>query len=100
MIKTWEEFKQRCGSDTTTNIQLVQMAKVLKISNFYYVMRDEIKLLLKAYDSQTTWSTDKRPLYVITNIHTSKEKRVHPSCFYKGPHGSYFFNRMDYHQSK
>ena len=54
-------------------------------------MRDEIKLLPKAYIPQTSWSTDKRPLYVMTNIHTSKEKGVHHSCFYKGAHGSYFF---------
>ena len=35
MIMNWEEFKQRYGEDTTTNIQLMQMAKVLEISNFY-----------------------------------------------------------------
>ena len=33
---------------------------------------------------------DKKPLYVMPNIHTSKEKRVHHSCFYIGD-GSYFF---------
>ena len=81
MIQTWNEFKRKFGEDTTTNIQLMQIAKVLKISNFYYVMRDEMKLLPK----------DKKPLYGMTNIHTSKEKGVHHSCFYIGE-GSYFFD--------
>ena len=69
---TWEEFKQRFGEDTTTNIQLLQIAKILKIPNFHYVMRDEMNLLPK----------EKKPLYVMTNIHTSKENGVHHSCFY------------------
>ena len=82
MIETWKEFKQSFGEDMTTNIQLIQIAKALKIPNFYYVMRDEMNLLPK----------DKKPLYVITNIHTSKEKGIHHSCFYKGTKGaSYFF---------
>ena len=71
---TWKEFKQRFGEDTTTNIQLMQMAKILKIPNFYYVMRDEMNLL----------PTDRKPLNVMTNIHTSKENGVHHSCFYMG----------------
>ena len=91
MINTWKEFKDKFGEDTTTNIQLIQIAKALKIPNFYYVMRDEMGLLPK----------DKKPLYVMTNIHTSKEKGVHHSCFYKETKGdlnkvteagSYFFD--------
>ena len=82
MITTWDEFQRQFGEDTTTNIQLMQMAKVLKIPNFYYVMRDEMGLLPK----------DKKPLYVMTNIHTSKEKGVHHSCFYTSNGGSYFFD--------
>ena len=35
---TWKEFKQKFGEDTTTNIQLLQIAKVLKIPIFHYVM--------------------------------------------------------------
>ena len=81
MIETWKEFKQSFGEDTTTNIQLIQIAKALKIPNFYYVMRDEMNLLPKV----------RKPLYVMTNIHTSKEKGVHHSCFYMGA-GSYFFD--------
>ena len=91
MIQTWKEFKERFGEDTTTNIQLIQIAKLMKIHNFYYVMRDEVSSLPR----------DKRPLYVMTNIHTSKETGVHHSCFYMGANdnpkddpkgGSYFFD--------
>lgn len=81
MFTTWKEFKEKFGDNTTTNIQLMQIAKVLKIPNFYYVMRDEVNLLPKG----------KKPLYGMTNIHTSKEKGVHHSCFYIGE-GSYFFD--------
>ena len=28
---SWKEFKKRFGEDTTTNIQLIQIAKMLKI---------------------------------------------------------------------
>ena len=91
LLRLGKSSKKNAGDNTTTSIQLMQIAKVLKISNFYYVMRDKIKLLPKAYGSHTSWSTDKRPLYVMTNIHTSKEKVVHHICFYKGANGSFFF---------
>ena len=77
---TWKEFKQRFGEDTTTNIQLLQIAKILKIPNFHYVMRDEMNLLPK----------EKKPLYVMTNIHTSKENGVHHSCFYWNDENFFF----------
>ena len=78
MERVWG--KQRFGEDTTTNIQLMQIAKLLKIPNFYYVMRDEMNLL----------PTDKQKLYVMTNIHTSKEKGIHHSCFYMGSQNFFF----------
>ena len=71
-VMSWKEFRKRFGEDTTTNIQLMQMAKILKIPNFYYVMRDEINMLPKNMSCMN----------VATNIHTSKENGVHHSCFY------------------
>ena len=55
-VTSWKEFKKLFGEDTTTNIQLLQMAKILKIPNFYYVMRDEMHLL----------PLQKKPLNVMT----------------------------------
>ena len=63
-----------------SNIQLMQMAKILKIPNFYYVMRDEMKLLL----------THRKTLNGMTNIHTWKENGIHHSCFYMGSENFFF----------
>ena len=85
-----EEFFNKYGTDTTTNFQLIQYAKELKIPNFHYVMRDEMNLLSK----------DKLPLNVITNIHTSKENGVHHNCFYIGSKGNYFFDSYGLNPTK
>ena len=34
--------------------------------------------------------TDKQKLYVMTNIHTSKEKGIHHSCLYMGSQNFFF----------
>ena len=96
-MKTWKEFKQRFGEDTTTNIQLMQMAKLVIMPNFHYAMRDEMFLLLK---DKRSLQEQKKPfclaeskmLNVMTNIHTSKEKGVHHSCFYCSDSENYFFD--------
>ena len=60
------------------------MAKLLKIPNFHFVMRDEMHLIPK----------DIIPLIVTTNIHTSKENGVHHSSFYCSDSENYFFNGL------
>ena len=77
-----KEFFEKYGTDTTTNIELLNIAKNLGLKNFYYVMRDEVKDLPK----------DKKPLNVMTNIHTSKENGVHHSSFYICDKRKYFFD--------
>ena len=52
----WKEFKQRFCENTTTNIQLIQVAKIFKIPNFCYVMRDEVEIT----------SNTQKPLNVMT----------------------------------
>ena len=49
------------------------MAKELKISPFFYVMRDEIKTLPKP--------SSNTPIFVCTNLHSSAERGIHHSCF-------------------
>ena len=87
-MKTWKEFKQRYDEDTTASIQLMQMAKLLKIPNFHYDMRDEMHLLPK---DKRSLQEQIKPLNVMTNIHTSKENGVHHSCFYCSNSENYFF---------
>ena len=78
----WNSFKRKYGKNTTSNIQLINWAKQLKIKPFYYVMRDEVQHLPK----------DEIPIFCITNIHTSKEKGVHHSAIAKTLQGNYFFD--------
>ena len=79
---TLKEFFDKFGTDTTNNIELMNYAKMLGIKNFHYVMRDEMKLL----------PTNKFPLNVMTNIHTSDQPGVHHNCFYVGKKDKYFFD--------
>ena len=82
MTLTLSEFFDRYGTDTTNSIQLYHIAKQLKIPNFYYAMRDEVSSLPK----------DKKPLNVMTNIHTSEQPGVHHNCFHISDKGNFFFD--------
>ena len=66
--KRWvgKSLRKRFGEDTTTNIQLMQMAKILKIPNFYYAMKRWDKYASKKMSCMN----------VATNIHTSNERGV------------------------
>ena len=77
-----KDFFDKYGTDATTNFELMNIAKNLGIKNFYYVMRDEVKDLPK----------NKKPLNVMTNIHTSKENGVHHFSFYVSDKAKYFFD--------
>lgn len=78
-IRSWKEFKQKFGTDTTTNFDLIRWAKHLSIKPFHYAMRDEIKFLPQ-YG------------YFITNIHTSQERGVHHSAIYSDKDKVYYFD--------
>ena len=80
---TLKQFFDKFGTDTTNNIELMNYAKMLGIKNFYYVMRDEMKLLPL---------NTKFPLNVMTNIHTSDQPGVHHNCFYICDSNRYFFD--------
>jgi hypothetical protein len=78
-----KEFSDRYGTDTTTNFDLLQIAKQLKIPNFHIKMKDEIKTLRKI---------KKRPLYCVANYHLSSQNGVHWICFYIDKDKSYYFD--------
>ena len=75
----WKKFTQRFGTDTTTNIQLMNFAKQLGLKPFRCVMRDEIKSLPQFG-------------YFIVNIQTSNENGVHWSAIYSDKKRVYFFD--------
>ena len=67
-----EDLLKRYGSNTTSNFDLMKIAKDLKIKPFYYVMKDEVEDLKNTKDNV---------IYVCTNLHDSDEPGVHHSCF-------------------
>jgi hypothetical protein len=71
-MKTFKEFINRYGEDTTTGFDLTTIAKQLKIPNFHVVMVDEIKSLKRIR---------KYPIYVICNYQAVIGN--HWVCFYK-----------------
>lgn len=76
-----KSFFKKYGKQTTTNFDLIKIAEQEGISPFHIAMRDELKDL-----------PDDIPIFVITNIHTSKEKGVHWSCLAKRQDGNIFFD--------
>src|SRR5438093_13466984 len=70
---TISDFLSKYGENTTTNFQLLKYAKELKIPNFYYAMRDELKHLKKK----------KLPISIIANYQTSNENGTHHVALYK-----------------
>lgn len=79
---TLEDFLKKYGTSTTTNFQLVNYAKQLKIPNFHVCMRDEIKDLPNTL-----------PINIIANIHTSNQKGVHWSAMHiDNNNNAYYFD--------
>ena len=85
MEKELQDFFRKYGTQTTTNFDLIEIAKKEGIKPFYYVMRDEVFTLPKT----------KKKLYVCTNLHTSKEPGIHHSCFvldFENPDNNVYFD--------
>ena len=77
MSTSLQQFLRKYGTNTTTNFDLMRMAKELKIPHFHVCMRDEVSR-----------SALKAPYNAIVNLHTSDEKGAHWSCFTD----NYFFD--------
>lgn len=71
-VQNLKDFLKKYGVQTTTNFDLVEIAKQLNIPNFHVVMRNEIKEL----DKQT-----KFPVNVVSNLHISSEPGIHWNAF-------------------
>ena len=99
MEKELQDFFRKYGTQTTTNCDLIEIAKKEGIKPFYYVMRDEVFTLPKTKTGQLKPSHGQRPeemkLYVCTNLHTSKEPGIHHSCFvldFENPDNNVYFD--------
>ena len=69
-----KELLKKYGTQTTSNFDLMKIAKDLNIKPFYYVMKDEIKEI----------QNNNSKIYVCTNLHNSDEPGIHHSCFVLG----------------
>ena len=76
-----KELLKKYGTQTTSNFDLMKIAKDLNIKPFYYVMKDEIKEI----------QNNNSKIYVCTNLHNSDEPGIHHSCFVLGS-TNYFFD--------
>ena len=79
-VSNWNKFKIKFGTQSTSNIELIKYAKMLKIKPFKCLMRDEIGSLKNKYG------------YFIVNIHTSSQPGVHWSAVYSDRDRVYFFD--------
>jgi hypothetical protein len=84
-MKTFKEFIDRYGEDTTTGFDLTTIAKQLKIPNFHVVMVDEIKSLKRK---------KRYPIYVICNY--QEVIGNHWVCFYKDKDKRYYMDSYGY----
>lgn len=74
-------FLDRFGTDTSSNFDLLSWSRELGFNTsnkpkLYVVMKDEIENLKKL-------KTKSKPLYIITNLHTSKQPGVHWTALYR-----------------
>ena len=80
------ELLKKYGVSTTSNFDLIKIAKDLDIRPIYVMMKDEI---------QDLSSTPEEKLFVVTNLHNSDEPGVHWNCFVwdkKNTDNNYFFD--------
>jgi hypothetical protein len=85
---TFQHFLDKYGTSTTTNFQLIKWASDdLKISPFYYCMKDEIKNLNRI---------KKLPIYCIINYHTTEQPGVHHVAMYTDKDKRYYFDSYGY----
>ena len=79
-----KQFLKKYGTQTTSNFDLIKIAKDLNLKPFYVIMRDEIENLKTNLEDK---------LYVVTNLHTSDEPGIHWNCFvFDKTNGHYFFD--------
>ncbi len=78
-----KEFLDRFGRSTTSNFELMDMAKQLGIKPFYYCMKDEIKKLKRI---------KKYPIYCIANYHNSNQQGIHHVAIFRDKDKSYYFD--------
>ena len=72
-FESFKDFVKEYGSDTTTNFELISIAKELGIPNFYVLMRDELSQLNELMK-------ENKEINLICNLHTQKQKGIHWSC--------------------
>lgn len=77
-----KQFLERFGTNTTSNFDLIDIARILGIQNFYCLMSNEISKL----------RGKKHPIYAVINYTSDKFEGTHWICLYKDNDKSYYFD--------
>ena len=77
-----KQFLERFGTNTTSNFDLIDFARILSIPNFHCVMSNEISKLRRK----------KLPVYAVVNYTSYKFEGTHWICVYKDNNKSYYFD--------
>ena len=80
---TIKQFFKKYGVLSTTNFDLLKIAKELKIKNFYCCMKDELK---------DVSNCKKLPIYIVCNYQSTINKGTHWVALYKDIQNSYYFD--------
>jgi hypothetical protein len=77
-----KQFLERFGTNTTSNFDLMDIARILNIPNFHCLMSNEINKLKRM----------KLPIYAVINYQSNKFDGTHWVCLYKDINKSYYFD--------
>ena len=77
---TWKDFTKRYGTSITSNIQLTEWAKQLKIPNFSCIIRDELQSLPPGDHN------------IIINLQTEDEEGSHWDALHTKGNTAYYFS--------
>ena len=77
---SFNDFLNKYGSDTTTNIELLEWGKDLKIPNLKYVSKDELHTLSKSAK------------YILMNLQNHDQPGSHHVAIYNTPNYKFYFS--------
>jgi hypothetical protein len=77
-----KQFLERFGTNTTSNFDLIDIARILDIPNFYCLMSNEVNELKRK----------SLPIYAVVNYRSNSFEGTHWVCLYKDNNKSYYFD--------
>ena len=88
---TIKQFFKKYGVLSTTNFDLLKIAKELKIKKFYCCMKDELKEISNCKKFYKVKSKT-LPIYIVCNYQSTINRGTHWVALYKDIQNSYYFD--------